>query len=54
MIRAEEQLASAHHAVTQVDTWENVYFLAEDSRHKTERAPAVYEAALRLRFCDIA
>jgi hypothetical protein len=31
-IRAEEQLASVHHTVAQVDTWENAHSLAEDAR----------------------
>jgi hypothetical protein len=52
-IRAEERLASVHHTVAEIDTWENAHFLAEEARHKAEIAKEAYEAALRLRFFDI-
>jgi hypothetical protein len=52
-IQAERQLASVHHTVAQVDTWENAHFLAEDARRKAESAKSAYERALRSWFFDI-
>jgi hypothetical protein len=52
-IRAEEQLASVHHTIAQVDLWENAHFLAEHARHKAEAAKSAYEGAPRSRFFDI-
>jgi hypothetical protein len=52
-IRGEEQLASVHHTVAQVDTWEHAHFLVEHGRRKAEAAKVAYERALRLRFFDI-
>jgi hypothetical protein len=52
-IRAEEQLASVHHRVAEVDTWENAHFLAEDERGKVEAAKAAYEGALRSQLFGI-
>jgi hypothetical protein len=49
-IRAEEELASVHHTVADVDTWENAHFLAEEARGNAEAAKAAYESALRARF----
>jgi hypothetical protein len=49
-IRAEAELASVHHTVADVDTWENAHFLAEEARGKAETAKAAYESALRARF----
>lgn len=52
-IQDERQLASVHHTVAQVDTWENAHFLAEDARREAEAAKAEYEGALRAWFFDI-
>ncbi len=52
-IRAEEQLASVHHSVAEVDKWENAHFLAEDARRDAEAAKAAYEDALRANLFDI-
>lgn len=52
-IRAEEQLASVHHSVAEVDKWENAHFLAEDARLDAEAAKAAYEDALRANLFDI-
>jgi len=52
-IRAEEQLASVHHRVAEVDAWENAHFLAEDARAKAEDAKAAYEGALRSQMFGI-
>jgi hypothetical protein len=52
-IRVEEQLASVHHTVAQIDAWENAHFVAEEARGKAEAAKDAYEAALRFRFFDI-
>ena len=52
-IRAEEQLASVHHTVAQVDLWENAHFLAEEARREAEAAKTAYEASLRSHFFDI-
>ncbi len=49
-IRAEEALASVHHTVAEIDTWENAHFLAEDARANAEAAKTAYEGALRSRF----
>jgi hypothetical protein len=49
-IRAEEQLASVHHTVADVDAWESAYFYAETIRHATQTAKKAYEAALRSQF----
>jgi hypothetical protein len=46
-IRAEEELASVHHSVAEVDKWEGAHFLAEDARSKAETAKSAYEDALR-------
>ncbi len=46
-IRAEEELASVHHSVAEVDKWENAHFLAEDARHTARAAKTAYENALR-------
>ena len=46
-IRAEEQLASVHHTVAEVDAWENAHFFAEKKRHAVEAAKQDYEGALR-------
>jgi hypothetical protein len=52
-IRAEEALASVHHRVAEVDTWENAHFLAEDARAKVADAKAEYEGALRSQLFGI-
>ncbi len=52
-IRAEEQLASVHHRVAEVDAWENAHFLAEQARGKAEAAKAAYEGALRSQLFGI-
>jgi hypothetical protein len=52
-IRAEEQLASVHHRVAEIDAWENAHFLAEDARGKAEAAKAAYEAELRSQIFGI-
>jgi hypothetical protein len=51
-IRTEEELASVHHTLAEVDTWENAHFLAEDARRNAEAAKAAYEGALRKQFFD--
>jgi hypothetical protein len=52
-IRAEEEFASVPHSVTQIDTWENTHFAAEDARRQAEAAKTAYEDALRSHFFDI-
>ncbi len=52
-IRAEEALASVHHRVAEVDTWENAHFMAEEARAKAEAAKAAYEAGLRSQLFGI-
>jgi hypothetical protein len=52
-IRAEEALASLHHSVVEIDTWEGAHFIAEEARAKAEAAKAAYEAGLRSRFFGI-
>ncbi len=52
-IHAEEALASVHHRVAEVDTWENAHFAAEDARAKAEAAKAAYEAGLRSQLFGI-
>lgn len=49
-IRAEEELASVHHTVAEVDKWENAHFVAEEARGTAEAAKIAYEAALREEF----
>jgi hypothetical protein len=53
LIRAEEQLASVHHTVAQVDLWEGAHFAAEEARGKAEAAKSAYEDALRAHFYGI-
>jgi hypothetical protein len=50
LIRAEEELASVHHTVAEVDAWEGAHFAAEAARLKVEEAKSAYERALRERF----
>jgi hypothetical protein len=52
-IRAEEQLASVHHGVAEVDAWENAHYLAEEAREKVEAAKRAYEGALRSQLFGI-
>ncbi len=52
-IRAEEQLASVHHRVAELDKWEAAHFAAEEARGKTETAKAAYEAGLRSQLFGI-
>ncbi len=52
-IRTEEELASVHHSVADVDAWEGAHFLADEARARAEVAKAAYEAALRARFFGI-
>jgi hypothetical protein len=51
-IRAEEDLASVHHSLAQVDRWEEAHFQAEQARANAEAAKSAYEGALRLQFFD--
>jgi hypothetical protein len=46
-IRAEEELASVHPSVAQVDTWEHAHFAEEEARDKALQAKKEYEDALR-------
>jgi hypothetical protein len=52
-IRTEEELASVHHTVAQLDKWENAHFMAEDARNAADAAKVAYEGALRSRFFGI-
>lgn len=46
-IRKEEELASVHPSLAQVDTWEHAHFAEEDARDKAQQAKKDYEGALR-------
>jgi hypothetical protein len=46
-IRQEEELASVHHSVAELDKWENAGMLEEESREKAKAAKKAYEGALR-------
>jgi hypothetical protein len=46
-IRAEENLASAHPTLAQVDDWEHAHFNEEDARKKAKKAKKEYEDAIR-------
>jgi hypothetical protein len=46
-IRAEEDLASVHPTLAQVDEWEHAHFGEEEARNKAKKAKKEYEDAIR-------
>lgn len=46
-IRQEAELASVHHSVAEVDTWEAAHFKEDEMRDKVLDLKAKYEDALR-------
>ena len=49
-IRAEEDLASVHPTLAQVDVWEQAHLDEEKARNKAKKAKQDYEAAIRHRL----
>ena len=49
-IRREEDLASVHHDVADVDAWEAAHFREEEARERAKAAKAGYEEELRKTF----
>jgi len=49
-IRAEEDLASVHPTLAQVDVWEQAHLNEEEARNKAKQAKKDCEAAIRQSF----
>ena len=49
-IKKEEELASVHHSIADVDKWEDAHFKEDDVRNKVKAAKKAYEDALREKF----